>query len=38
MFQVYAAVFLGFILTMIPTRKRVAEQLELNAEEQLELE
>jgi hypothetical protein len=38
MFLVYAAVFLGFLLPMTPTRKKVAEQLELTVQEQRELE
>jgi hypothetical protein len=37
-FQVYAGVFVGFMLTMTPTRKKVAELLELNRLEQQELE
>jgi hypothetical protein len=37
-FQVYAGVFLGFMLTVTPVRKKVAEQLELNDQEQRELE
>lgn len=37
-FQVYAGVFVGFMLTMTPTRKKVAELLELDAQEQQELE
>jgi hypothetical protein len=37
-FEVYAGVFLGFMLTMMPMRKKVAEQLELSGQEQRELE
>ena len=36
-FQVYAGVFLGFMLTMTPTKKKVAEQLNLNGVEVQEL-
>jgi Kef-type K+ transport system membrane component KefB len=36
-FQVYAGVFLGFMLTMTPTKKKVAEQLGLNSMETQEL-
>lgn len=37
-FQVYAGVFLGFMLTMTPTKKKVAEQLGLNSMEAQELQ
>jgi len=37
-FQVYAGVFLGFMLTMTPTKKKVAEQLGLNSMEVQELQ
>jgi hypothetical protein len=37
-FQVFAGVFVGFMLTMIPTKKKVAEQLELSGMEVQELE
>ena len=37
-FQVYAGVFLGFMLTMTPTKKKVAEQLSLNSMEAQELQ
>jgi hypothetical protein len=37
-FQVYAGVFLGFMLTMTPTKKKVAEQLGLNSIEAQELQ
>jgi hypothetical protein len=37
-FQVYAGVFLGFMLTMTPTKKKVAEQLGLNGMEVQELQ
>jgi hypothetical protein len=37
-FQVYAGVFLGFMLTITPTKKKVAEQLELSGMEIQELE
>lgn len=37
-FQVYAGVFLGFMLTMTPTKKKVAEQLDLNGIEVQELQ
>jgi hypothetical protein len=37
-FLVYAAAFLGFMLIMLPTRRKVAEQLDLTQQEQLELE
>lgn len=36
-FLAFAAVFLGLMLTMMPTKKKVAEQLELNAQEESEL-
>ena len=36
-FQVYAGIFLGFMLTMTPTKKKVAEQLGLNGVEVQEL-
>ena len=36
-FQVYAGVFLGFMLTMTPTKKKVAELLDLNGVEVQEL-
>jgi len=37
-FQVYAGVFLGFMLTMTPTKKKIAEQLGLNGMEVQELQ
>jgi hypothetical protein len=37
-FEVYAGVFLGFMLTITPLKKKVAEQLELSGQEQQELE
>lgn len=37
-FQVYAGVFLGFMLTMTPTKKKIAEQLGLNSMEVQELQ
>lgn len=37
-FQVYAGVFLGFMLTMTPTKKKVTEQLGLNSMEAQELQ
>ena len=37
-YEVYACVFLGFILVMFPSRKRVSEQLDLDGQEQIELE
>lgn len=37
-FQVYAGVFLGFMLTMTPTKKKVAELLDLNGIEVQELQ
>ena len=37
-FEVYAGVFLGFMLTMAPTKKKVVELLALNSQEQQELE
>lgn len=37
-FQVYAGVFIGFMLTMLPARKKVAEQLQLDGLQQQELE
>jgi len=33
-FQVFAAVFIGFMLTVIPLRKKTIEQLELSTQEQ----
>jgi hypothetical protein len=36
-FQVYAAVFIGFMLTVMPTRKKVADDLGLSSQEQQEL-
>ena len=36
-FQVYAGIFLGFMLTMTPTKKKVAEQLGLSGMEVQEL-
>ncbi|MET0393899.1 MAG: hypothetical protein ABW019_12195, partial [Chitinophagaceae bacterium] len=32
-FQVYAGIFIGFMLTMMPTRKKVTEQLGLSSQE-----
>ena len=37
-FQVYAAIFLGFMLTMTPVPRRVAASLELDGQQQKELE
>lgn len=37
-FQIYAGVFIGFMLTATPTRKKVAEQLGLSSRQQQELE
>jgi uncharacterized integral membrane protein len=37
-FQVFSAVFLGFMLAVAPSRRRVAAALELNGSEQGELE
>jgi uncharacterized membrane protein len=37
-YEIYACVFLGFIIVMFPSRKRVIEQLGLDGQEQLELE
>lgn len=37
-FQVFAAVFIGFMLTVIPLRKKTIEQLELNTQEQSQLD
>ncbi len=37
-FQVYAGVFLGFMLAMTPIRRRVVAELELDEQEQSELE
>lgn len=37
-FQVYAGVFLGFMLAMAPIRRRVIAELELNEQQQKELE
>jgi hypothetical protein len=36
-FEVYAGVFLGFMLTMTPTRKKIIELLELSSQEQQEI-
>jgi hypothetical protein len=36
-FQVFAAVFIGFMLTVMPTRKKVTEDLGLSSQEQQEL-
>jgi len=36
-FQIYAAVFIGFMLTVMPTRKKVTEELGLNSQERQEL-
>jgi hypothetical protein len=36
-FQVYAAVFIGFMLTVMPTRKKVTEELGLSSQERQEL-
>ena len=36
-FEVYAGVFLGFMLTVLPVKKKVIEQLELSQQEQGEL-
>ena len=37
-FQVYAGVFLGFMLAMVPRRRRVVTELELDWQQQKELE
>jgi hypothetical protein len=37
-FQIYAGVFIGFMLTMMPTRSKIAEQLQLTGQQQQELE
>ncbi len=37
-FQVYAGVFLGFMLAMTPIRRRVVAELELDKQQQKELE
>lgn len=37
-FQVYAGVFLGFMLAMTPIRRRVVAELELDGQQQKELE
>lgn len=37
-FQVYAAIFIGFMLAVMPTRKKVVEELGLGSQEQQELE
>lgn len=37
-FQVYAGIFVGFMLTMTPTRKKVSEELALSSQEQQELQ
>lgn len=37
-FEIFAAVFIGFMLSVAPTKKRVAEQLELDRQQQSELE
>lgn len=37
-FQVYAAIFLGFMLAMTPVPRRVAASLELDGQQQKELE
>ena len=37
-FQVYAGVFLGFMLAMTPVRRRVVAELELDGQQQKELE
>jgi hypothetical protein len=37
-FQIYAAVFIGFMLSAIPTRRKIVEELQLNSQEQQELE
>jgi Na+/melibiose symporter-like transporter len=37
-FQIYAAVFIGFMLTVMPTRKKIAEDLGLGTQERQELE
>ena len=37
-FQVYAGVFLGFMLAMAPLRRRVVAELELDGQQQNELE
>lgn len=36
-FQIYAAVFVGFMLTVMPTRKKVSAELALGSQEQQEL-
>ncbi|MEI9946114.1 MAG: hypothetical protein WDN26_18065 [Chitinophagaceae bacterium] len=36
-FQVFAAVFIGFMLSMAPTKKRVTDQLQLDWQQQGEL-
>lgn len=36
-FQVYAGVFIGFMLSMTPTRSKIAEQLQLTGQQQQEL-
>ncbi len=37
-FQVYAAIFLGFMLAVAPIRRRVVAELELDGQQQKELE
>lgn len=37
-FQIYAGVFIGFMLTMTPTRSKIAEQLQLTGQQQQELD
>jgi len=37
-YQVYAAIFLGFMLAMTPIPRRVAASLELDGQQQKELE
>ena len=37
-FQVYAAIFLGFMLAVAPIRRRVIVELELDVQQQKELE
>lgn len=37
-FQIFAAVFIGFMLTAIPLRKKIIEQLDLSSQEQAQLD
>lgn len=37
-YQVYSCVFLGFILVMFPTRRKMVEQLGLDGQQQMELD